>query len=214
VKRVPSPGHSISPTSSPSARGWLAIVLSLGVLALATACSGDGGHRRGPATTAAAPTQAATTTTTPGGTPSDPGALESPTVEPILADGRHPVYLTDLDPSRRTVTFDLIQFLTGAEAAKVWAKAHPDEPDGPPNDYLIINDNRRLRTLPIADTARVTVATDASGGIANVQITMAELPAHLARQRPESADGRLSYAPYWLTVRGGQVTGIDEQFLP
>lgn len=210
MKRVPSP-HSPSPISSRrgacSARGWLAIVLSVGVLGLATACSGEVGHRSGPAT-ASAPT--------PAGTPSGEGALGTPTAAPILGDGRHPVYLTNLDLSRRIVTFDLIQFLTGAEAAEIWAMAHPDEPTGPPNDYLIINDNRRLRALPIDDTARVTVVntTDATGGIASVKITVEDLPAHLARQRPETMDGWLSYTPYWLTVVNGQVTEVEEQFLP
>ena len=38
----------------------------------------------------------------------------------------------------------------GKDAAAVWVKKHPDEPDGPPEGYLIINDNPKLRTMPIA----------------------------------------------------------------
>jgi hypothetical protein len=218
MDRPTTPARStvpIRPRGIPSARGWLSIVLSAGVLALGTACSDAADDRSGTATTSG-PTQSGSPAATAGAAPGAEGTPSAAPGPPVLADGRHPVYLTDLDLPRRTVTFDLIQFLTGAEATKVWAKQHPDDPEGPPNDYLIVNDNRRLRTLPIADRAEVTVVQTgaASGGVTNVQISLGDLPGHLARQKPETVDDRLSYAPYWLTVRSGQVTRIEEQFLP
>jgi hypothetical protein len=134
--------------------------------------------------------------------------------DPAPADGRHPVYLTRLDLSRRTVTFDLIMFLTGKQAEEAWKKAHPEDPEGPPNDYMIVNDNQLLRTLPIAAQAQVTVADSGADKMVNVPIALADLPKHLEKQQPVAGDRRLSYAPYWLTVGHGQVIRIEEQFVP
>ena len=70
-----------------------------------------------------------------------------------VADGRVPAYLKTLDVAARQLTYDQIQFLIGAEAKKAWVKDHPDEPDGPPNDYYIVNVNPQLYTVTIAPDA-------------------------------------------------------------
>jgi hypothetical protein len=222
MKPAMNPARPIAPISGRRihAARWLALALSVGVLALATACSGDADHRssdadRGSGGVTSAPNVPAPSATTAGGTPAGEDATGRPAGPPVLADGRHPTYLTGLDVARRTVTFDLIQFLTGADAERIWAQTHPDEPEGPPNDYLIVNNNLRLRVLPVADQAHVTVVdTGGAGGIVNVQISLDDLPRHLAGQKPETVDNRLSYAPYWLTVSNGLVVRIEEQFIP
>jgi hypothetical protein len=195
---------------------WLAVGLTVGVLSVAatgvTACAGRSGGRQGAATTTA-PTAAATSGT-PSVTATGEEGVGGSAGASVLADGRHPVYLTGLDLSGRTVTFDLIQFLTGAAAKDAWIKEHPEEPEGPPNDYFIANDNQRLRTLPLADAVEVTVVDTTTGGVTSAPIRLADLPAHLAQQKPEAGDRRLSYNPYWLTVAHGQVTRIEEQFIP
>jgi hypothetical protein len=53
-----------------------------------------------------------------------------------------------------------------------------------------------------------------SPGVADKQIALADRPAHLAEQKPDGDDKRLSWNPYWLTVAQGQVTLIEEQFVP
>lgn len=58
----------------------------------------------------------------------------------VLADGRHPVYLKTVDLGRRTITFDLIQWYSGDDAAREAAKDHKESP--PPNDYHIRNYTR------------------------------------------------------------------------
>ena len=77
-----------------------------------------------------------------------------------------------------------------------------------PEGYLIVDDNKRLRTLPFA--AQVTVQVidlDAPGGVdMDKRITLAKLPAHLAGERQAPL-------PYWLTVSGGQVTALREEYL-
>jgi hypothetical protein len=131
-----------------------------------------------------------------------------------LEDGRHPAFLTGLDVSGRTVTFDLIQFLTGDEAVAAYLE-DTGEPGGPPNDYHIRNVNPRLRTLPISDAVTVTVVRlGEPTGAGSVPWTLAELPAHLAETSPTEDLGRLSWNPYWLTVADGEVVAIDEQYLP
>jgi hypothetical protein len=68
----------------------------------------------------------------------------------VLVDGRHPVRIKRVDPDRRTITFDLIQFYWGDDATREAAKDHQESP--PPNDYYIRNINPGLRTLPCGPT--------------------------------------------------------------
>jgi hypothetical protein len=131
----------------------------------------------------------------------------------VLEDGRHPVYLTALDTSARTVTFDLIEFLTGQAAKKAWLKDHPDEPDGPPNDYYIVNQNPKLRTLPIAMSVTVKVVDLSGSGAGSKTIAFSDLPSYLAGD-PVPDDKRLWPSPFWLTVKSGLVTVFEEQFVP
>jgi hypothetical protein len=161
--------------------------------------------------TSAPPTGLATS---PAASPSI-GSEEGAGAAPVLPDGRHPVYLTGLDVAGRKVTFDLIQFLTGEEAKKAWVAAHPDEPDGPPNDYFIVNQNPKLRTMDFAEPVTVVIVDMSGGGVGSKEISLAALPARLVETTPaEAGDKRLSYNPYWLTVAHNKVTRIEEQFLP
>ena len=122
-------------------------------------------------------------------------------------------YVTAVDIAGRTVTVDVIQFLTGADAVAAHAEDHPDDPGGPPNDYYIRNVNPQLRTLPVATEVVVSVIWLGSGGTDTESITFEELPGYFAG-KPEPAGPYEWWAPFWLTVRGGQVTGIDEQYIP
>jgi hypothetical protein len=132
-----------------------------------------------------------------------------------LEDGRHPAFLTELDGTARTVTFDLIQFLTGQEAADAYAEDVPEDPDpGPPNDYWIRNESSELRTLPIASDVTVSVIRlGEPSGAEGVPWTLEELPAHLADQAG-APEGQLGWSPFWLTVEDGVVVAIEEQYLP
>lgn len=139
-----------------------------------------------------------------------PTAPAPTTAEPVIEDGRHPVYLTAIDVAGRTVEFDLIQWLTGTEARDAWTAAHPDMPGDPPNDYFVVNDNPALRVLPVAPDVPVTVLEH---GWAPADVTFEELPGFLAVDLvPE--DGFLWHNPFWLTVTDGTVTAIEEQYTP
>jgi hypothetical protein len=176
------------------------LAVSLLALVAAAGLGGCGGGSEEPsapgapaATTAAAPATNAATPTT---------------AEPVvLADGRHPVYLKTVDPGRRTITFDLIQFFTGEAATKAAAEDNKESP--PPNDYYIRNVNPRLRTLPVAADAPITVnvlAAQTTGSASkDVSVTLEKLAGYF----PSSGT-----SPFWITVARGQVTRIAQQYLP
>ncbi|HXQ55828.1 MAG TPA: hypothetical protein VOA19_08505 [Actinomycetes bacterium] len=140
------------------------------------------------------------------GAPQPPGGPAT-TEQVVLEDGRHPVIIKTVDPARRTVTFDLIQWFEGDAAAKAAAEDGQESP--PPNDYYIRNVNSRLRTLAVAADAPITVNLLAaqSTGAANkdVSVTLDELAGYF----PNSGTG-----PFWITVEGGQVTRIAQQYVP
>jgi hypothetical protein len=145
-------------------------------------------------------------------------ATPRPSASPssILPDGRSAVYLTKIDVGKRTITFDLIEFLTGDAAKKAWQKANPGSgEDGPPNDYFIVNDNPKLRTLPVADPVEVKVVDQQNvNGTASKTINFADATAYFVSLKPDQSDHRLSWDPFWITVVNGVVTKIEEQFVP
>jgi hypothetical protein len=143
----------------------------------------------------------------PGRVPDEPDAAATTD----LPDGRHAVLLHSADLPGRQLTVDVIQFLTGEQARLAYAEDHPEDPDGPPNDYHIRNVNPRLRTLPVATDVEVTLVHLGEGAV-EVASTWATLLDDLSS---EPADHDLmSYNPFWLTLSGGVVTRIEEQYLP
>ncbi|HEX8803435.1 MAG TPA: hypothetical protein VF743_04560 [Acidimicrobiales bacterium] len=130
-----------------------------------------------------------------------------------MADGRHPVFLTDVDVDGGTVEFDLLQYLTGAEE-EAYRAAHPTDhagcgcDDGGP----IHNDNPRLRRLPVVPDVRVFVQGSTSGACDGPRTTtFAALPDHFPHgdQDYEPGTGHLGYDAFWLTVDHDTVVGIE-----
>jgi hypothetical protein len=146
-----------------------------------------------------------TTTSPPAAPPAStaaPAATAPTTSEPaVLADGRHPVLVKKVDSGGRTVTFDLIQFFQGEQAAIEAAKDHQESP--PPNDLYIRNVNPRLRTLPVRADAPITV----NGLLA----TQTDTPVTLAKL----ANLTSRYSPVFrITVQDDQVVKIAEVWMP
>jgi hypothetical protein len=166
-----------------------------------------------PATSAMSATAAASATptaTTTASVTAEPPADASPTASAgaesgALADGRHPAHLTKVNATGRTVTFDVIQFLTGAAAQQAAKEDGGGQAD---NDYWIRNVNPMLRTLPVAADVTITVnvlAAETSGdSTKDVPVTLTKLAAY----------DHLADAVFWLTVAAGKITKIAEQFLP
>jgi hypothetical protein len=141
----------------------------------------------------------------------------TPSGSPVIEDGKNFAFIKSVDASATppTVTYDLAYFLTG-DAATQAAKDHGDEAP-PPNDYYIVNDNPKLRTVALAPDARLvlldwnhccdttfegvlTEFADAVNGDAELTVE-----GHVYK-------GRVS--PYWLVARDGQIVRIEEQYLP
>jgi hypothetical protein len=124
---------------------------------------------------------------------------------PVLEDGRHPVFLTGLDATARTLEFDLLQYL--AEVPE-----HEPGPEcGCDDDDHLRNESSRLRTLPVAPDAAAYVQ-GGPGGPGWEHVAFADLPAHLGPAGggpPEAL--RIDSSLFWLTVRDGTIVAIEEE---
>jgi hypothetical protein len=124
-----------------------------------------------------------------------------------LADGRYAVRITGVDPAARRVSVDVIQIFFGADAARAAEEDHAAEVP-PPNDVWIRNTNPTVRTLAVAPDAPITVnvhgAAESGSATKDIAKTLPEL----------AAIGDLHAGVFWVTVHGGQVTRIAEQYLP
>jgi|SRR5215470_1040917 len=208
----PRPHATRTVIAASVAFGVLVMAVAIGVIVARPDRGGEDGTPS-PMATSAGPSATAPHTTDAhggGGAPTAPPKT-SPPAKPVLEDGHHPVYLTDINVASRSVKFDLIQFLTGDEAVAAYHRDHPDEPDGPPDGFYIINDNPKLRRLPVADDVTVTVL-DWNAGFQPKVVAFADLPAELAARGIPGKN--LGANPFWLTVDDGTITAIEEQYLP
>lgn len=171
---------------------------------LGAACAGQRpADRTGPTGPALTTSPEPSTSAGPSGTPAAPPALE---------DGRHFGYIRSVDPESMTIRFDLARFLTGEEANAA-AADHGDEVPVP-NDYYIVNDERRLRTLPIDPGVQILVI-DWNRCCDLVPGELGPfLDAFAIRRPPWDAMYQGRRAPYRITVRGGAVVRIEVQYLP
>jgi hypothetical protein len=131
----------------------------------------------------------------------------------VLVNGRYAVWLTGLDQRSGTVTFDVVQWLTGAAADAAFHREHPDAPDRHvPNGYYIVNQNPRLRTRPVRRDVSLSVLVPMHGA-EQQRISFATFPTYLAGDL-EPHDDKLWYNPFWLTIHNDRVDSIVEQYIP
>jgi len=169
--------------------------------ALLAACTSTGAStttpsaaRSGDSALGGAPTSAPTSAPTAG-----PSKTDAPA---ILADGRSPVLLKNIDTAGRAITFDLVELYLGYDAAKQWLKDHPGETEAPPlNGVYMVNSNPKLRTLPVAPDVVVKVVADGDPSTPDV-MAFESLPAYVAT----------GVNLFWITVKNGTVTLIEQQF--
>jgi hypothetical protein len=155
-----------------------------------------------------APTSAPPAPTTPPASPAGEEQIGGATA--VLADGRHPVFITSIDVGKRAMRFDLIIFLTGKKAEEEWAKRHPGE-EGPMNDYMIVNDNPRLRTLPVTAGARILIIDpDNFTPTSMLEVDLTKLRDEVMQR----GGGGSSAGPFWITVAADRITRVEQQFTP
>jgi hypothetical protein len=135
-----------------------------------------------------------------------PSASATPSSEPVLVDGRHFVFARSARAAPASLRFDLAEFLTD-EAAQDAAEEHGDDAtDG----YYIVNDNPRLRTLPVAGDVRVRYIP-VSACCDLVPGTWDQFAEAVNAAAPTDLDAS---APWWITVRDEQIVRIEQQYLP
>lgn len=139
-------------------------------------------------------------------------------------------YLTRVSDTE--LVADFAQWLTGEEAARA---AYEDGvigsiEEGVPNDYYIRNVNTRLRTFPIAGDVQIWLATAAEGPVIMVPVDLETWLGLFndgapwdpdAGEVPPGEPPHFDYfgagsvhAPYWLTIRDGEVIAIEHQYTP
>jgi hypothetical protein len=162
-------------------------------------------HDRGsaaPPTSVASPAAAAPAD----GRSSAPAARAVPAA--VLQDGRHPVYVTDIDVPGSTVEFDLLQYLATDEEREAYEHSHPEDGENYPESPFR-NDNPRVRRLPVMpDLAVVVQQTGPEGCDGEHMMDFAAFSENL-RGRSHGT-GHLGPNPFWLTVHDGTVTGLEE----
>jgi hypothetical protein len=201
---MPHPKHAAP------GRGRLLIILGVAIVAILAVTGGvllanRGGHDK---PEIASPDSTPSMTASPSEPPAS--ASESPSSAPALEDGRYFVFVKKLHgtPPDATMTFDLAYLLTG-DAANQAAADHGDETPVP-NDYYIVNDNPRLRTMPVSPTVQID-PIDWTNCCEPTSVPYADWAASLTHP----TDALLgTQVPYWITVTDGQIVTIEEQYLP
>jgi hypothetical protein len=137
-------------------------------------------------------------------TSASPAPSSSP--EPVLVDGLHFVLARSAKASPASMRFDLAEFLTD-QAAQDAAEERGDEAV---NGYYIVNDNPRLRSLPVAAGVRVRYIP-VSACCELVPGTWEQFVEAVNASAQSDLDAS---APWWLTVRDEQIVQIEQQYLP
>jgi hypothetical protein len=187
--------------------------------AAATTTSGETVPADAPTSTTAAPStttaaDGAATTTSAGDTTPTTAAPDDDA--PGLDDGRHFGFVSAVDLDARTITFDLAQWLTGEEAdAAAEADGVIEPGESVPNDSYVVNDNPRLRVVPLGFDVGVLLI-DWPNCCENAGSTLDALAAATdsAGSNETGPRNQPGVTGYWLTLDGGEIVGIEEQYRP
>jgi hypothetical protein len=154
-------------------------------------------------------------------TESEPSAATSATIAPPspsadaeLKDGRHFGFIksVDLETAPQTLAFDLAYRLVGEEANQAAAERGYETPVE--NDYFIVNDNPKLRTLPLSPDAEILLIDWNRCCDALVTVDPERFQAFFGHPKYSSLHPQGEFSQYWVTVAGGTVVKIEEQYRP
>jgi hypothetical protein len=180
----------------------LAVRIALVTAALvlfSTGCGGGGGAEKSEAQQPPPTTTTRSSTTTPAPENEQFGYIRSVSTAGPVA----------------TLAFDEAEFLTGDEAQKAAEADGAVEPgEHVPNDYYVRNPDKATKTYQIANETRIT-ATRCSLCRNGKPGELGPFLASFMQGRQTYADPyRGKYSQYWLTIEGGRVVAIDEQYVP
>lgn len=181
-------------------------------LVLLTGCAGDDPEatstsieRAASDTSSSAPDRTTTTAETP--RTECRGSITSSAATVDADQGTYATYITELDDTTSTVSFDVVQWLAGEDAVEAYHRDNPDDSGGPPNDYMIVNESDRVRSARVEAQAKVWLVRLRTTGDASLKPgSLDELPAYLSQGYPEDV--------YWLTMSDGSIVDICEQYRP
>ena len=135
-------------------------------------------------------------------------------VGPALPDGRHFGYLVAVGGSQAPprVVFDLAQWFTDAEAdaAAIADGAMPPGKAHIENGFYIRNESPRWRNVEVDPSASIALVTYPYGDIEHPREISLERFAEITDDDPTL----VRWSPFWLDVRDGIVTGLDQQYIP
>jgi hypothetical protein len=189
---------------------WIAIV---GMAVLGTACSGSS------ASTPPAAGSPLKSSTPPATSPRSPSPEPTPPSDSAAAaaleDGRYFGYIktVDLSGDSSSIVFDLAYFLMGDEGTKAAIEdGYIRKGEGLDNDYYIRNNNPLLRTLSLSAGASLEVVDWAHC----CESVTGDLQAFADSFGPEMSGSayRGPSSPYWITIEGGRIVLVEEQYLP
>lgn len=123
-------------------------------------------------------------------------------------NGRHMAKITAFNQSE--ISFDVVQFLSGDDAMQAYKADNPGD-DELDSDYYIRNQSRQVRTLPMSDSAEFRVNTTGGYEPTNPndghQVNASTFASYM-----KAGDAQRGY--FWLTIKDGEVTKVEEQYLP
>lgn len=140
-------------------------------------------------------------------------ATVAPTATPVASGTRHAAYFDSARAEGGTtyLSFDIVLFLGGPEAEDAAEAAGAESP--PPNDYFIVNDSEKVREYAVTPGVEVQTVMVADGSFCpDMTCPPMTLDAWLAAATPSGSLFRST--PYWITVNGTTITGIEQQYLP
>jgi hypothetical protein len=155
------------------------------------------------------------TTTSPLGEPrASTGAAAPAPSSPKLEDGRHFGFIrsVDLRTSPETISFDLAYRLDGEEANQAAAERGYETPVA--NDYFIVNDNPKLRTVPLSVDAEILLVDWNRCCDDFVTVDPQSFQASFGHPKYSSLHPQGEFTQYWVNVAGGIVVKIEEQYRP
>jgi hypothetical protein len=215
VSRTNGSGSHVGPGGGRGRR--IAVIVGAAALLLVAfgggyllARGGDGSDESASSSPSVAPSQPATITPSSSDEPSASAvpsatAAASASSSPApIEDGRHFTFVKRATAQGTwSITFDLAYFLTGQDAVD---ECGPDVP----NDYCIVNDNPRLRTVPVARSVVVRYIPE-HGCCA---LKPWSFPAFAQAVSTASPTEYIALVPWWITVQDGSVIRIEQQYLP
>jgi hypothetical protein len=170
---------------------------------------GDKASSTAPSSTTPAGTISLRTEPTTGPAATEP-APTAPSAE--LKDGRHFGFIKRVDFRTSTIVFDLAYLLSGEKANQAAAARGYETPVS--NDYFVVNDNPKLRTLRLASDVEILLLDWKRCCSAFFSADRERFQASFRIKHFPTGNYQGKYGSYWLTVQDGAVVKIQNRYQP